>query len=142
MKESEVFYQVKLILETLTPEEYDKIPKKTLEVIEKRAKKSDNIAINLLEPLENQNIDIKVVEVLNEVLNSIPDDEKEYVIERKNDESSITIENLKKTIKQIEEKNRYLNKELEMLRSQLNQVPKFIRKIFIKDTRHLLSDKH
>lgn len=148
MRESEVFYYVKEILNTLLPEEYEKIPKSVIDLLEKRAEKPEIITIDVQKPLEEQNIDFKIIEVLDEVLKSIPKvNEVEILVseaERKNlnnvNESERTIASLKEKIKEIEKTNAYLSAQIEMLNQQLNQVPKFIRNIFIKNNKKLLID--
>lgn len=144
MEESEVFYQVKLILDTLTKDEYGRIPKDAIDLINKKAKKNTNTSIDVLKPLEDQDIDIKVLEVLNEILELVPEDKiEDKKIETIADDSQYlyTVEKLKAHIKDIENSNLYLKKEIEMLKSQLNSIPKFVKKIFIKDSKYLLSDK-
>lgn len=73
MTKEKSLYQVKLILDYLPEEEYEKIPKETIDYIENNMEYSDDIKINPLIPLENQEIDEKTYSFLE---NLIPQIEK------------------------------------------------------------------
>jgi len=138
MKESEAFYEAKLILENLLPEDLKLIPSEAMKFIDKHSSKPDSVSVDLNIPLEKQEIDIKIIEILNEILNLIPEqiDNEDIKFDYKS-----SVEELKKKLKEIEKTNSYLSKENELLKNKLNLIPKFIKKIFIKEEKHLLLSK-
>lgn len=144
MNESEIFFQVKQVLENLLPEDYDQIPKEVIDSIDKRAKKTDRAILDFTVPLDQINLDYKVVEVLNEILKLVPKKESQNYVQNNKEENQYlnTIESLERKIKEIESSNNYLKKQNEILTYKINCIPKFIRKLFIKDTNFLLKTKN
>jgi len=158
MTKEESLYQVKLILDCLSDEEYFKIPGDVITYIEQNMKYSDEISINPDIPLEKQNIDEKTYDFLEKIIkeininetnnsikkneNSFKDLEKNELIEILNKyvEENKKIPKAKELIKEytlaIEEKN----KQIENLKSanqelytSIRKCPKLIRRLFFKN---------
>ncbi len=158
MTKEESLYQVKLILDCLSDEEYFKIPGDVITYIEQNMKYSDEISINPDIPLEKQNIDEKTYDFLEKIIkeininetnnsikkneNSFKDLEKNELIEILNKyvEENKKIPKAKELIKEytlaIEEKNtqienlKSVNQELY---TSIKKCPKLIRRLFFKN---------
>lgn len=167
LTKAKMLYQVKLILDYLPEEEYNLIPKETINYIEDNFEYDENIKIDPNIPLENQNIDDNSYKYLEKIIaqvekNQIKDDnennhitnaekssETDYtkeenirlkslveILQKENakipkvkdlvQEYKDELENKNEKIKELEANNYYLQ-------SQLNRIPKFIRRIFIKE---------
>ena len=158
MTKEESLYQVKLILDCLSDEEYFKIPMDVITYIEQNMKYSGEISINPDIPLEKQNIDEKTYDFLEKIIkeinihetnNSIKKDENSFKDLEKNElieilnkyiEENKKIHRAKELIKEytlaIEEKN----KQIENLKSvnqelytSIKKCPKLIRRLFFKN---------
>ena len=66
IKKAKALYQVKLILDYLPEEEYKLIPKETIDYIEDNFEYDQNIVIDPNIPLEQQKIDDKAYEMLDD----------------------------------------------------------------------------
>lgn len=122
LKKAKALYQVKLILDYLPKEEYELIPQEIIDYIEDNFEYDENITINPNIPLENQNIDDKAYEMLDEIINKAETNKKknnesaikEYVskIKESNEEYDAKIENIK------------LKNIVELLRKENSKIPK------------------
>lgn len=68
LSKAKALYQVKLILDYLPEEEYNLIPKETIEYIENNFEYDENFSINPNIPLEKQKIDDKAYEILDKIV--------------------------------------------------------------------------
>jgi len=156
MTKEKALYQVKLILDYLPYEEFCKIPEETLEYIEQNMEYSPEIQINPEKPLEEQEIDEKVYEILEEIikkvenppvkiknnktdiLNNLDKNELINLLEkyRKENLKILKARELINEYRQtIEKKDKEINKLKEAneeLYNSLKKCPKLIRKIFLK----------
>ncbi len=71
LSKSQYLYQAKLIIDCLPKEEYDSIPKKTLNYIEENMQVDPNIKINPDISLEEQDIDPQTWKFLKDVVNEV-----------------------------------------------------------------------
>lgn len=127
LTKEKALYQVKLILQYLPEEEYNLIPKQTIDYIENNFEYDENIEINPEIPLENQRIDDKTYEFLNKMLNDIErqkaNQEKKEIeqyiekVEKENENIDAKIENirLKKLVEVISKENEKLPKAKKLL---------------------------
>ncbi len=159
MTKEKALYQAKLILENLPTEEYDLIPKDIVNYIEENMEYDDNIIINPNESLENQNIDNKTYDILEDILKKIDLTQIEDIkVEEQDDYDSIKNENIKlkdltESLKKENAKilqikdlvNNYKNElnkkniEIEKLKAQnqdmyncIKNTPWIVRKVFFK----------
>ena len=68
LTKAKALYQVKLILDYLSQEEYNLIPQKTIDYIEDNFEYDENITINPDIPLENQKIDDQTYKILDKII--------------------------------------------------------------------------
>ena len=122
LNKEKVLYQVKLILECLPDFEYKMIPKEKLDYIEKNYEYDENIKINPNLPLEEQDIDEKTYEMLDEIVKSIESSNSEWVddsenIVNKEENNALKNENinLKNIIENLKEENKKIPKAKELL---------------------------
>lgn len=155
---SKALYQVKLILDYLPEEEYKLIPQETIDYIEENFEYDEEFIIDPKKSLEKQKIDDKAYDVLEKIIKQIKNTysnksfdkynnsfEKDKIIKINNLIEYIRKENNKmsKAKELLEEYKEVLNEkdnEIEKLRKnnqELNEciqkIPKFIRKLFLKD---------
>lgn len=71
MTKEKALYQVKLIIDNLSEEEYNLIPKDIIKDIEDNMEVDESITINPEIPLEEQDIDDKTYDILENMLNRI-----------------------------------------------------------------------
>lgn len=168
LTKTKALYQVKLVLDYLPQEEYDLIPKKTIDYILENMEYDESIIINPDIPLENQNIDDKSYRYLKEIISQVEtgqtnnlkaETEKNTINANKSDinegikAENIRLQNLveilqkenakipkvkdlfqkyKDELEKKSEKIKTLEDNNYYLQSQLDKIPKFIRRIFIK----------
>lgn len=101
MTKAKALYQVKLILDYLSEDEYNLIPKDLIEYVEDNFEYDENIKIDPNIPLEEQNIDEKAYDYLEKVVKAAEKNKKENVIE---DEES-NVENVENTVVSKTEKD-------------------------------------
>lgn len=176
LTKAKMLYQVKLILDYLPEEEYNLIPKETINYIEDNFEYDENIKIDPNIPLENQNIDDSSYKYLEKIIAEAEKNQKasknkeleDYIKDvkesNKNFETNVENIRLKELVEllkkengkipkikslvedyknALEEKNKKieeLEKNNRYLRELINKIPKFIRKLFIKEKIKLLSD--
>ena len=170
MKSKEkALYQVKLILDYLPEEEYKLIPQETIDYIEDNFEYDENFMINPNIPLEQQKIDDKTYEILDQIINKAEQSQKankkdelaSYIekVKKENQEFDIKVENikLKNIIETLKKENKKIPKakslleeykdalkqkdvEIEALKEtnqdlyeRINNLPKIIKKLFLKD---------
>ena len=170
MKSKEkALYQVKLILDYLPEEEYKLIPQETIDYIEDNFEYDENFMINPNIPLEQQKIDDKTYEILDQIINKAEQSQKankkdelaSYIekVKKENQEFDIKVENikLKNIIETLKKENKKIPKakslleeykdalkqkdvEIEALKEtnqdlyeSINNLPKIIKKLFLKD---------
>lgn len=71
MTRNQALYQVKLILDYMPDEDYEKIPKETIEYIYENMEEDENIKVNPDVPLEDQNIDEKAYDFLEKIIKQV-----------------------------------------------------------------------
>lgn len=101
MTKAKALYQVKLILDYLSEDEYNLIPKDLIEYVEDNFEYDENIKIDPNIPLEEQNIDEKAYDYLEKVVKAAEKNKKENLIE---DEES-NVENVENTVVSKTEKD-------------------------------------
>lgn len=153
----QALYQTKLILDCLPKSEYNLIPKETIKHIKENMKIDKNITIDKNKELEKQNLDDKTIIFLNEILTQV-DFVKELIENKKDEKEELKTENIRlhelnemlkkentkipqakslileyKNLISLKEKELLEVKELNYdLNENINKIPKFIKKIFIK----------
>ena len=166
--DQKILYQVKVILDFLSEEEYQLIPKETIDYIENNYEYDENFSIDPDIPLENQKIDDRTFvfldNLIKEIESNIQNEKiKEYENKNPNNELDNTldikqkymqlkelVEILKKEnskipqVKDLIEQYKYMltQKDLEIEKLKQNnqnllnciqQLPKIIKRLFIKD---------
>lgn len=76
LSKEKAIYQVKLILSYLSKEEYEMLPKDIIDYIEENYEYDEEIKIDSNIPLENQNIDQKSYELLEEIIKKVENSNK------------------------------------------------------------------
>lgn len=146
MNEKKTLYQVYLILQSLPEEEYNLISKEDLEYIHDNMEIDDNFYIDATIPLENQNINNKTYDYLENLisktnLNKQIDQEINfkniiYSSKRRNEPNLKTFDSFEKYHKSLLQKDseiEELKQNNELLLSSINKLPPIIRKIFFKE---------
>lgn len=124
MTKAKALYQVKVILDYLSKEEYDLISKETLNYIENNYEYDSDFSIDPNIPLEKQNIDEKAYEILDKIIDDAEktknmNQKAQYIKEIK--ESNINydtkIENikLKNIIEALKKENSKIQKARDLL---------------------------
>ena len=83
MTQNQALYQVKLILDYMPDEDYDKIPEKTIQYIYENMEEDENIKINPEIPLEEQDIDEKTYNFLEKIIMQIENPQINPIIQMK-----------------------------------------------------------
>lgn len=158
LTKAKAMYQTWLIIEGLPKTEQNLISRELLEEIESSMEYDENITIDFDIPLEKQNLDEKTWSMLEKVLKSARENGyQENKHDRINDETNnvekIKLKNItltkqlqemtekskdlikdyKKAFETSQAENEKLKKNCEDLISSLNKIPKWIRRIFLKD---------
>ena len=112
MTKEKALYQAKLIIDELSEEEYNLIPKDFIDYINENMEYDENIKINPDLPIEEQDIDDKTYDILEEMLskidkNAIKDIEDKGGIQ----EGSAEFDSLKNENLQLKELTERLKKE-------------------------------
>ena len=112
MTKEKALYQAKLIIDQLSEEEYNLIPKDFIDYINENMEYDENIKINPDLPIEEQDIDDKTYDILEEMLskidkNAIQDIEDKDGIQ----EGSAEFDSLKNENLQLKELTERLKKE-------------------------------
>ena len=143
LTKAKALYQVKLILDYLPEEEYELIPQEEIDYVEDNFEYDENISIDPSIPLENQKIDDKAYEKFDIEMENI---RLKNIIETLEKENS-KIPKAKELLEEYKEMVKQKDREIEELREnnkylyECNQkIPKFIRKLFVKDDIRLLRD--
>lgn len=121
-------YQVKLILDCLPEEEYNLIPQKYIDYIEDNFEYDENISIDSEIPLENQNIDERTYEILDEIMKNIESTKANKSLEKNNMKPEVAeyVKKIKESNKNYETKieNVQLNNLIEILKKENSKIPK------------------
>lgn len=117
MTKEESLYQVKLIIDYLPENEYEKIPKETIAYIEENMQYNENITINPLIPLESQDIDEQTYSFLEKLIPEIEKTPQSADTDTKEIDlySSMDVNELKKLLNKYKEENSKLPKAKELL---------------------------
>lgn len=130
MADGKILYQVKVILDYLPKEEYDLIPKETIEYIEDNFEYDEKFSIDPSVPLEKQKIGDKAYKILDQIIKSVqmPEENKKpskgIRESEQNNQSSdsssdydIRIENirLKNLIEMLQKENNKIQKARDLL---------------------------
>jgi hypothetical protein len=108
ISKAKALYQVKLILECLPEEEYNLIPKETIEYIEANFEYDEKFSIDPNIPLEKQKIDDRTYEILDKIIKSAEKNKKENEL-IKNPE-------MEGYLKEVRESNQNHNMQIENIR--------------------------
>ena len=157
MTKEKALYQVKLIFDAMDENDYKRIPRETIDYVEQNMEYDENIKIDPSIPLEDQNIDDYACDFLEKMINDIERKEKH---DKENNAFNVSAEegysedSLKELVKKLREENDKIpkikemvieykdelarkNKEIEELKkrneelyTEIEKVPKFVRKIF------------
>ena len=122
LTKAKALYQVKLILDYLSREEYKLIPQETINYIEENFEYDENIKIDPSIPLEEQKIDDKSYEVLEKIIKNVENSKK---VSHK-DGISRYVESVKESNKNYSAKieNIKLKNILELLKKENSKIPK------------------
>ncbi|MBO4293050.1 MAG: hypothetical protein J5881_01495 [Clostridia bacterium] len=71
MNQNQALYQVKLILDYMPDEDYNKIPKETIQYIHENMEEDESIYVKPDVPLEKQDIDEKTYDILDKIIKQI-----------------------------------------------------------------------
>ncbi len=115
MTKEKSLYQVKLILDYLPNEEYDKIPEETIKYIEENMEYSDDVKINPDIPLENQNIDDKTYDFLEKIIKRIENPQQYDNSKDNSSEEELPREKLIELLEKYKAENTKVNKAKELL---------------------------
>lgn len=158
MTKEKALYQVKLILDYLPDEEYNKIPDETIEYIENNMEYSEDIKINPDIPLENQKIDEKAYSFLEKIIKKIenPQSNNKNIVD-KSSIDNLSREELIKLLDSYKQENLKISKAKDLINEYKNilankdeeinefkkinqdlyiniqKCPKLIRKLFFKN---------
>lgn len=116
MTKEKALYQAKLIIEGLSEEEYNLIPKDFIDYINENMEYDENIKVNPEIPLEEQNIDDKTYDILEEMLNRIDKntikdiEQKDGIAEGSDEFNNLKNENLQ--LKELTEKLKRENSKI------------------------------
>ena len=133
-----MLYQVKLILDYLPEEEYNLIPKETINYIEDNFEYDENIKIDPNIPLENQNIDDSSYKYLEKIIAEAEKNQKAS----KNKELEDYIKDVKESNKNFETnvENIRLKELVELLKKENGKIPKI--KSLVEDYKNALEEKN
>lgn len=113
MTKEKAYYQAKLIIDGLSEDEYNLIPKDFIDKISENMEYDENITVNPELPLEEQDIDDKTYDILEEMLNRIDKnvikdiENQEEIAEDSAEMDSLKSENLqlKEVIERLKKEN-------------------------------------
>lgn len=113
MTKGQAYYQAKLIIDGLSEEEYNLIPKDFIDEVNENMEYDENVTINPELPLEEQDIDDKTYDILERMLNKIDKDaiknieNNEGIVEGSDEFDSLKKENLqlKELIERLKREN-------------------------------------
>ena len=136
LTKAKMLYQVKLILDYLPEEEYNLIPKETINYIEDNFEYDENIKIDPNIPLENQNIDDSSYKYLEKIIAEAEKNQKAS----KNKELEDYIKDVKESNKNFETnvENIRLKELVELLKKENGKIPKI--KSLVEDYKNALED--
>ena len=122
LAKAKALYQVKLILDYLSQEEYNLIPQKTIDYIEDNFEYDENITINPDIPLENQKIDDQTYKILDKIIKQTENSQNIA----HNSEVNDYIANVKEPNKEFDTgiENMKLKNLVELLKKENEIIPK------------------
>lgn len=155
MTQNQALYQVKLILDYMPDEDYNKIPEETIKYIYENMEEDKNIVINPDIPLENQDIDEKTYDLLEKIVkqienpqineqdnsNEVKELNKEELIKllEKYKQENSKIEKAKDLLNEYKQALEQKNKEILKLKesnqelyTNIQKCPKIIKKLFFR----------
>ena len=137
LTKAKMLYQVKLILDYLPEEEYNLIPKETINYIEDNFEYDENIKIDSNIPLENQNIDDSSYKYLEKIIAEAEKNQKENPLLLIDSE-----EDVKESNKNFETnvENIRLKELVELLKKENGKIPKI--KSLVEDYKNALEEKN
>jgi hypothetical protein len=132
MTKEKALYQAKLIIDNLSDEEYSLIPKDFIDYINENMEYDESITINPDIPLEEQDIDDKTYDILEEMLNKIDKsaisklEEGEEVVEGTKEFEDLKNENmkLKKLAETLQLENSKIAKIKELVQDYKDELSK------------------
>lgn len=159
MTKNKALYEVYLIINELPEEEYNLIPQEQIDYIKENMEVIEDYDFDPTEDLGKQNVSVEAYEYLEKILKNIEvatedsqdeevQDEVGYLrdlVERLKKENEV-IPASQKLIKKYEEVVAVKQKEIddlkiqnETLKSQIDKLPKLVKKLFIKDEVKMLN---
>ena len=135
LTKAKMLYQVKLILDYLPKEEYNLIPKETINYIEENFEYDEKIQISPNIPLENQNIDDETYKYLEKIINEAEKNKKVS----NNNESTDYIKESNKNFETSAENIR-LQKLVKLLKKENEKIPKA--KKLVEEYKNALAEKN
>ena len=138
LTKAKMLYQVKLILDYLPEEEYNLIPKETINYIEGNFEYDENIKIDSNIPLENQNIDDSSYKYLEKIIAEAEKNQKAS----KNKELEDYIKTVKESNKNFETnvENIRLKELVGLLKKENGKISKI--KSLVEDYKNALEEKN
>jgi len=138
MTQNQALYQVKLILDYMPDEDYNKIPEETIKYIYENMEEDKNIVINPDIPLENQDIDEKTYDLLEKIVKQIENpqineqDNSNEVKELNKEELIKLLEKYKQALEQKNKEILKLKESNQELYTNIQKCPKIIKKLFFR----------
>ncbi len=114
MTQNQALYQVKLILDYMPDEDYNKIPEETIRFIHENMEEDKNIIVNPDIPLENQDIDEKTYDFLEKIIKKIENPQSNESNNSKEKEE-LSKEELIKILEKYKQENSKIGKAKDLL---------------------------
>lgn len=159
MTKNQALYEVYLIINELPEEEYNLIPQEEIDYIKDNMEEIENYSFDPTQDLATQNISSQAYDYLEKLLKKIEEnnetteesqvDELTYLrdlVEKLKKENEVIpasqklIEKYENVVKAKNAEISNLKEQNEMLTSQINGLPKLVKKLFIKDASKLLKE--
>lgn len=151
LTKAKAMYQVWLVIEGLSEKEKKLIPKELIDEIKNTMEIDESISIDFSIPLEKQINDEKVWKTLDNIIKKVEANkrnEANVVINSNIDTNTLTdeLQNFKRESKELvlqykkayedcKEKYEELKIKYDSLENSVNSIPKWVRKLFIKETK-------
>lgn len=156
MTNEEALYQAKLIIEQLPENEYNMLPSDKVKYINENFKYNESITINPDIPLEEQNLDEKTIDILDNLVTNIDYlelgkynenvvplklkimnlenslDELKFNSNSKMSKANQLVKEYKDALEEANKNITKLKKSNEELYIMINRMPKILRKLFLK----------
>lgn len=126
MTKKQSLYQVKLILDYMPDDEYNKIPQDTINYILQNMEEDSNIIIDPEISLENQNIDEKTYDFLEKIVKQIENSNinEPQEINKKNEIDELTRDDLINLLEKYKQENSKVGKAKDLIVEYKNTLDK------------------